>query len=204
MPHTPHESGERRREQLVDAALAIIAELGVAGLTTQALSRRVGIVPSAIYRHFRDMGALLDAVVAAIFARLNQLVADAEAQKPPGLACLHAVFLSHLELIRRYPGIPMLIFSREGCGGRPARQAQVLAGIRVYQQRVAAMLQKSIELGEIDRDLEVDAASTLYLGLIQPAALLRMLSDGAWDLDRHAAFVWPLFRAALGAKEIAS
>lgn len=199
---TPHLSGSRRRAELITAALAIIGEHGSDGLTTQSLSQRVGLVPSAIYRHFRDMAALLDAAIEAIFARLEGLIAQAEEAAAPGLACVQHLFHAHLALIRDNPGIPMLIFSREGCAGTPQRQARVLVGIQGLRQRVAAMLRRAIEAGEIDPAIDVEAGGLLYLGMVQPAALLQMLGDDAWNIDHHGRLLWPRFCAALGAREV--
>lgn len=47
------------REALVDAALRIIAERGLAGFAFAELARAVGVSPAAPYRHFRDRNALL-------------------------------------------------------------------------------------------------------------------------------------------------
>lgn len=201
MSQRSHKPRAQRREELIAAALEIIAEHGVDGLTTQDLARRVGLVPSALYRHFSDMAALLDAVVEAIFDRLGGLVAQAQAETDSGLDCLQALFCAHLAMIRQHPGIPMLIFSREGCGGTPTRQARVLAGIQGLRRQVADMLRRAAASGEIDSGTDIEAAAVLYLGLVQPAALLQMLHDRSWDIEHHAEALWPCFRRALGARE---
>ena len=43
-----------RRQQIADAALEVIAELGLRGFTTQAVAARVGITDGTIFRHFKD------------------------------------------------------------------------------------------------------------------------------------------------------
>lgn len=47
------------REALVDAAIAIITERGLAAFAFAELARAVGVSPAAPYRHFRDRSALL-------------------------------------------------------------------------------------------------------------------------------------------------
>ena len=51
---------EIRPEQLSQAALALIAAHGLEGLSIARVARRVGLVPSAIYRHYSGKDDLVD------------------------------------------------------------------------------------------------------------------------------------------------
>ena len=65
-----------RREQLLDAAKAVVAEAGFHAVSIEAVARRAGITRPIVYRHFDDLPALLDALVVRETARaLDQLVA---------------------------------------------------------------------------------------------------------------------------------
>ena len=50
-----------RRIQIARAAITLIAERGIEGLSMGAIARQIGVVPSAIYRHFRNKDEVLDA-----------------------------------------------------------------------------------------------------------------------------------------------
>jgi AcrR family transcriptional regulator len=52
-----------RREQLLDATKAVVAEDGFHGVSIEAVARRAGITRPIVYRHFADLGELLDALV---------------------------------------------------------------------------------------------------------------------------------------------
>jgi len=63
------------REALIQAALGLIAERGLAGFAVAELARVVGVSSAAPYRHFRDR----DAVVAEVARRgFESLAADME------------------------------------------------------------------------------------------------------------------------------
>jgi AcrR family transcriptional regulator len=65
-----------RREHLLDAAKAVVAEEGFHGVSIEAVARQAGITRPIVYRHFDDLAALLDALVERETARaLAQLVA---------------------------------------------------------------------------------------------------------------------------------
>jgi AcrR family transcriptional regulator len=74
--------GDLRAALLAEAA-AMIAEGGAASLTMRALGQRLGVSRAAPYRHFSDKTALLVAVAAAGFNRLNARLQtiDAGAQR---------------------------------------------------------------------------------------------------------------------------
>jgi AcrR family transcriptional regulator len=55
-------NGVKRREAIMDAAAAIIAESGVAGLTLHATARRAGASIGSTYHFFGDKEQLLDAL----------------------------------------------------------------------------------------------------------------------------------------------
>jgi TetR/AcrR family transcriptional regulator, tetracycline repressor protein len=49
-------------DRILGEALALVDEAGLDGLTTRALGHRLGVDPTAIYRHFRSKQELLDAL----------------------------------------------------------------------------------------------------------------------------------------------
>ncbi|MBN8949054.1 MULTISPECIES: tetracycline resistance transcriptional repressor TetR [unclassified Rhizobium] len=50
------------RKQIVDAALTILNEVGIDGLSTRLIAQRLGVQQPALYWHFKGKGALLAAM----------------------------------------------------------------------------------------------------------------------------------------------
>jgi len=59
-----------RQEQITQAALNLISANGLKGLSVAGVAKRIGLVPSAIYRHFNSKDQIIDATVDLIFDRL--------------------------------------------------------------------------------------------------------------------------------------
>jgi TetR/AcrR family transcriptional regulator, tetracycline repressor protein len=55
-----------RRDEVLQAALHLLDEVGLDDLTVRRLAERLGVAPSALYRHFPSKAALVDAMVEAI------------------------------------------------------------------------------------------------------------------------------------------
>ncbi|WP_433435504.1 TetR/AcrR family transcriptional regulator C-terminal domain-containing protein [Nonomuraea sp. CA-141351] len=67
-----------RRAQVLQAAIELLDEVGLDGLTMRLLASRLGVRASALYRHYPSKQALLDAMVAYL------ATPPADAAPPPG------------------------------------------------------------------------------------------------------------------------
>lgn len=190
---------EIRQEQLIQAALAVIATHGVQGISIARVARRVGLVPSAIYRHFRGKDALIDSVIALIRDRLHSNVTVVMEQNSDAIDRLKSLLFAHVRVIRENEGILRVIFSEELHSGNTERKARVYELINSYLKRIAAIISDGQREGRIRRDLDPATVSTMFLGLIQPAAILWHLSNGDFNVTKHVEKAWPVFSQAIKA-----
>lgn len=70
------ERKERTRQAILDAALELSAEGGLSGLSLRSVAKRVGIVPTAFYRHFSSVEELGLALVDESFASLREMLRE--------------------------------------------------------------------------------------------------------------------------------
>jgi AcrR family transcriptional regulator len=88
--YAPRMPPEKRREQLIDAALNLIVEQGYEGVSIEAIARMAGVTRPVIYDHFANLGRLLHALIdreeAYALAQLAQVLPDAPQKgEPPEL-----------------------------------------------------------------------------------------------------------------------
>ena len=190
-------STEVRQEQILAAALEIVSAKGMKGLNTGAVARRVGIVPSALYRHFRDKEQMLDGLLAPIEERLLANVQDARRETACPLAALESLLKRHVRLIRENAGIPLVIFSEEVYGADSQRKTRVYRILQRYLERVEALFAEAQRAGLIREELVPGDLSVMFLGLVQPAAILWHVSDGGFDVTRQADRAWRVFREVI-------
>ncbi|HMD50800.1 MAG TPA: TetR/AcrR family transcriptional regulator [Bryobacteraceae bacterium] len=89
---------------LLDAAVALIAEVGPAAFTLREVARRAGISHNAPYRHFREKDELLAAVATEGFERLADALGKARARGPnPALRRFHASGLAYIRFALHSP-----------------------------------------------------------------------------------------------------
>jgi AcrR family transcriptional regulator len=190
---------ELRQEQILQAALELISAQGMKGLSMVAVARRIGVVPSAIYRHFASKDAIVTGMLQLIERRLMGNVAAVREERQRPLAALEALLLRHVRLIRENAGIPRVVFSEEVYGGHPQRKEHVHRVIQRYLGAVAGMFREGQDEGIVRQDIRPEDLAVMFLGLVQPAAILWHLSDGGFDVTKHVQRSWRVFREAVAA-----
>jgi AcrR family transcriptional regulator len=92
------------RQELVTAALQIIARKGPAALTLRAVAERLGVSQTAPYRHFPSKGALLAGVAAEGFSNLlERMQAEVAAAGNDLLARYQATGVAYLGFALEHP-----------------------------------------------------------------------------------------------------
>lgn len=188
---------EVRRDQLADATLAVVADHGLRGLSIAAVARRVGLAPSAIYRHFAGKDAMLDAVLERLRERLLGAVAAARAETDDPVEALRRLLRRHMQLIRLNRALPRIVLSDDYHLGHPERRQRLLGVFSGYLDGVAGIIRQGQRRGRIRSDVNARSLAILFLGLIQPAGVLWTLSDGRFDVTGQARAAWPVFEQAL-------
>jgi TetR/AcrR family fatty acid metabolism transcriptional regulator len=189
-----------RQDQIIDAALALAAGRGVRALSMAAIARRVGFAPSAIYRHFPGKDALLDAVLERVRERLHGAIAAARAETDDPVEALRRLLERHMRLLHQNRGLNRVLFADDFHVGHPERRQRLLGLFAGYLDGVADVIREGQRRRRIRGDVNARSLAVLFLGLIQPASVLWVLSDGRFDVTAQARAAWPIFEQSLRAK----
>ncbi|MEU5030424.1 TetR/AcrR family transcriptional regulator [Streptomyces milbemycinicus] len=124
-----------RREEILDAALAIADEQGLEAVSMRAVADRVGVTPMALYRHVSDKAALLDGVAGRLLAALLPLdEREVRVGEGAGRAAeprawderLRGLAYACREVARRHPWVAHLLFSRPAVTPDAVRAVDVI------------------------------------------------------------------------------
>ncbi len=188
-----------RRDQIAEAALALVAERGLRELNVAAVARRVGLAPSALYRHYPGKEAVLDAVLERVHERLVGIVAHVASGPGDALAALRRLFDLHLALVGESRALFPVLVSDAFQSGSAERRRRVFAVVSGYMGRVAALARRGQREGAIRRDVAPRTVALMFLGIVQPPSMLSALSGGAFDPRRPGLAAWRLFEQTLRA-----
>ena len=166
---------EIRREQIVSAALKLIGENGPAALNIADIADQVGLVPSAIYRHFSGKKEILLAVNGLIKDRLLASVRNACQGTDDPLVQLHRLLFLHVEVALKNTGLARYVFTTGTLAKGSRRKRKLFEGVRLYLDRVAEIFASGQQKGQVQKELNPDTLSFMFLGLVQPAIFLHQL-----------------------------
>lgn len=89
------------RDRILSAAKTVLATEGLDGLTIRRVAKEAKLSPMALYRHFPDKDALLDALMRDGIAAWEKIVGGIRAKDP--LEWLRAVSEAHLDFALTQP-----------------------------------------------------------------------------------------------------
>src|SRR5215831_1737679 len=195
-----------RKRQIVETTLELVAGHGADAVSAQLIADTIGLSQPAVFRHFPTKGAVWMAVIEWLQDRLADVWSEARGgqEYPPPIWVLRRMFLGHVELIIKYPGLAKVVFSDHIRHQYPALHEQFHALHRWYEREVTTLLEDAVRTSDLPSTTDVGAAATLFFctiqGLAFQSAIARYRRSRVWD---RATRLFALYVSAIGARQTA-
>ena len=186
---------EIRREEILRAALFIVEQQGLDNLNTNAIAALIQLVPSAIYRHFKNKEEIIAALIDFIGERLQQNLQQATTQEGTALERLKSLFELHVKLLQEEPAIPRILYFLISSERNRELKKKMLAEIDAYVYETKKLLLQGKKAGEINPAVDVTAAAMMFLGMIQPLVILSQENKAV--LDEYPQKLWQCYQRAI-------
>ena len=174
-------STEIRKDEIVRAALAIVENSGLDKMNINEIAAKVEMVPAAIYRHFKGREEIVAALIEHIDQRLQSNLSQANAVTGTPIAKLKTLFELHVTLLKEEAAIPRVLYFLLSSDRNPELKAGMLSAVGVYVQQVKKLLQQGQRKGESSPDIDATAAAMMFLGMVQPLAILGQIDKEMLD-----------------------
>ncbi|MEU8776936.1 TetR/AcrR family transcriptional regulator [Streptomyces sp. NPDC048606] len=112
------------RDRVLETAVALADEGGVAALTIRALAARLGVKPMSLYHHVPNKEAILDGIVDAVFAEI-----ELPPEGPDWRAALSRRAHSARAVLARHPWATAVLESRAHPGPATLRHHDAVLGV---------------------------------------------------------------------------
>src|SRR5690348_5253093 len=132
---------------ILDAALRIVKEDGVKGLTMRALGRAVGVTAPTLYDYFSSKEDVLDALYRQGAERLHEVFAEAVAASEPGLDRWRAILRGYRRFALANPELYLLMFGRVDASYRPG-EAETQCALANFEA-VVNVVREAIAKGDL-------------------------------------------------------
>lgn len=186
---TPRLPPEQRRQQLLDAALDVLAREGFEAVTVEAVAQRAGVTRPVIYDQFGDLDGLLVALIDREEQRaLGPLLAIVEAvpdDQDPDAFLVDAVG-RFLEAVREAPTTWRIILMPPDAGS-PDFRARVDASRRLIVDHVTELVAWGVEHRGGPAGVDVDLLGRMVVAVGEDAARLVVAHPRRYSPARLAA-----------------
>ncbi len=130
---------QRTHRALLDAALELTEEQGFSSVSLRQVTKAVGIVPTAFYRHYASMDALGESLVTESFTSLRGMMRTARAETQDYSEVIHrsaVVLVRYVHLHRAH----FRFIIRERSGGVREIRESIQEHLRLFVTELAADL----------------------------------------------------------------
>ena len=196
-PESKYLSATRRRAATIKTMIALAARHIPSEITTSAIAERMNVTQGALFRHFTSKEAMWHAAMEWIVEQLLARIDRAAQRAPSPLRALEAAFMAHLDFVARHPGVPRMLFGELQRAEPTAAKQMVRNLLTQYAQRLHALLEQGKAQGEVAAEIDLNAAATLFIGLIQGLIMQSLVAGKISRLHDAGPGVFALFARAV-------
>ncbi len=194
---TKYLPAEERRQVIVETVVELAAERNSNNITTAAIAKRMGLTQGALFRHFPNKSAMLQAVMEWVAEQLLSRVDNAMQEARSPLAGLEAMFMAHVEFVADHPGVPRMLFGELQHSEETLPKLAVRTLIRLYSERLHHQLEEGKHQGELDKQLDTGAAISLFIGSIQGLVMQSLLAGNVSNIREDAVRTFAIYRRGI-------
>jgi len=172
----------KRQNEIIKISLELIAQKGIQGLTIKNLAVEIGVVESAIYRHFKNKFEILDTILETI--RENS-IADNFDKNINTILQLEEGWKNHFKIFASFPALVSVIFSEDLF----QNETSLLNKTKEIMQKSINDLTSIIKYGqkkeEIRSDIKAEHLALMLIGSIRMYVKQWKMSDYSYDLSKR-------------------
>jgi AcrR family transcriptional regulator len=188
--YAPRLPPEKRREQLIDAALSVIVEHGYEGVSIEAIARTAGVTRPVIYDHFPNLGRLLQALIEReehyALAQLADVVPDSAPQGDPPELFAGGV-RRFLDAVATRPDTWRIILLPPE-GTPPMVREHVETNRAQLLERLTQFVTWAVANSDIPKDLDIEICARATLRLSEEAGRMVLTDPVRFSPARYEQF----------------
>ncbi len=192
-----HENTTMRQKQIVAAARKVIIKYGSEHVTVRRIAKEVGVSEGAIYRHFKSKKDVLSLLIDDIENTLLPEVELGSVGRPYTLEMVERVIKSHMSRIVERRGMSFQVIAEIVSLGDKGLNRKVYSLIGKYTGSIRDIFAEAVKVGAIRRDIDLEAAATLFFGMTQGLVNTWTLSQYSFNLQEKYESLWNIFRETL-------
>ena len=171
------------REKLSGSAAALFQRFGYAHVSIRHITSSIDIPKGTFYNHFKSKEALAASILSQHFDALMEPLAQSGSETPGARFRRHFEYL--VPSMQKREASPLLLISTlaaEGPALPSALVQQIAEGLRVWSNKIAALISLAQAEGQINAEVDPDLLAGLFINCWQ-GAVIRSKCDPAAPCD---------------------
>ncbi|MDQ8739442.1 TetR/AcrR family transcriptional regulator [Paenibacillus sp. LHD-38] len=172
--------GQDTKEHIIRQSAGLFNTKGYAGTTLSDIIERCQVRKGGIYNHFENKDEIALAAFDYSFAQLRNLLAEAMAAwstRADKLLAICDVYVTLIEQDVCEGGCPILNTAVENDDGHPLLKQRAQHAMTELMTALGKMIREGIELQEFRSDVDVKAACSVIIALVEGGLMLSKLFD---------------------------
>lgn len=184
-----YSSSNLRKEQIILSCVDILETEDYQAVTIAEVAKRIGIVPSAIYKHIKNKDQMIEMVMNWAYGGLRDIYSSTAMDVMNPLERLK--FILEHEVENRLYRETYLKFKFQGLEPNDNQDQEP---ITVWINSVLlSIIEEGVASNIIRRDIDPQSIVYMFVGLFMPVSLFNMLSGRREDLHKHVQVAWQEF-----------
>ncbi|MFH1753868.1 MAG: TetR/AcrR family transcriptional regulator [Candidatus Omnitrophota bacterium] len=184
---------EIRKGEIVEAVKKIMNQEGVQAVTIRNIAENISITEGAIYRHFKDKAEILEYLIDDFEKHLAGIVEDAVKNCTNPIDELRQIMKTHLTMIEKKKGILFPLTAESVHFGNKSLKIKISNVVDNYKKTIKNILLTAKKDKMIRQDINLEAASLTFFGLIQAGSVQSALSESSASLVDRFPAIWDIF-----------
>ena len=189
-----------RQNEIIEASLAILARLGVKGLTIKNISEKVGFRDAAVYRHFHDKREILRTIADLFEEKSRSTLETITGTAAPAVEKIGMFFRDRCRLFAGDRTWTAVMFSEEVFKMDPGMSAKTDAIIRTHQRLLVAVIRQGQAHGEV-KPGDPEHVFLVVMGSLRLLVTQWLAQECQFDLVSEGERLWRTIEALISAKK---
>jgi len=168
---------KKRQEEILEAALNLLAQGGSYALTLRNLAKTLDITEPALYRHFESKKDLLLALYGFTWQKMESRLLPLTEKEIDPIEKLNAFLHAFFGYLTENRGVNLVLLSEAIHHNDPDLKRAMFTLISNFQNLIKKILHQGVVEGKLREDLEPKIASRLVLGFFQSTVTISLLSE---------------------------
>lgn len=172
--------GQVTKEHIIRQSAGLFNTKGYAGTSLSEIIERCQVRKGGIYNHFENKDEIALAAFDYSFAQLKNLLAEAIATRSTPTDKLLAICDVYVTLIEQdvcEGGCPILNTAVENDDGHPLLKQRAQLAMTELMTALGKMIREGIELHEFRKEVDVEAACSVIIALVEGGLMQSKLFD---------------------------